>query len=186
MQAYGPDGLGALTVSGVPGYVELRKRLLPLAADFAVSLEVTDKTARNWGIWSNHKDTCRVGGTSSCCCYHLAMNWLSAWKALHPWLLMWDARSYLNYHAAAFRDHQLHSKGGDPCWSFFVCQWHDSSTCIRPAPIVIFIFPIAQQQQRPGGMYLHDLHDLPANQFVYCLIKEVRVRHLRMHSLVPS
>ncbi len=37
MQAYGPDGLGILTVAGVPGFVELRQRLLPLAQAFAVS-----------------------------------------------------------------------------------------------------------------------------------------------------
>lgn len=35
-QAFGPDGLGLLTVSGVPGYQELREQLLPLAAEFAV------------------------------------------------------------------------------------------------------------------------------------------------------
>ena len=38
VQAYGPDGLGLLTVAGVPGFVELRQRLLPLAQAFAVSL----------------------------------------------------------------------------------------------------------------------------------------------------
>lgn len=37
MQAYGPTGLGILTVSGVPGFTELRQRLLPLAQAFAVS-----------------------------------------------------------------------------------------------------------------------------------------------------
>ena len=37
MQAYGPDGLGILTVAGVPGFAELRQRLLPLAQAFAVS-----------------------------------------------------------------------------------------------------------------------------------------------------
>lgn len=36
LQAYGPDGLGLLTVAGVPGFVELRQRLLPLAQAFAV------------------------------------------------------------------------------------------------------------------------------------------------------
>ena len=35
-QAYGPDGLGILAVSGVPGLAELRQRLLPLAQAFAV------------------------------------------------------------------------------------------------------------------------------------------------------
>jgi hypothetical protein len=37
-QAYGPDGLGILTVSGVPGYEALRQRLLPLAEAFAVRI----------------------------------------------------------------------------------------------------------------------------------------------------
>jgi hypothetical protein len=46
VQAYGPEGLGALTVSGVPEYVELRKKLLPLAADFAVSLYNLDTEKR--------------------------------------------------------------------------------------------------------------------------------------------
>ena len=36
MQAYGPDGLGILTVAGVPGFAALRQRLLPLAQAFAV------------------------------------------------------------------------------------------------------------------------------------------------------
>ena len=29
-QAYGPNGLGALTIAGIPKYVELRQRLLPI------------------------------------------------------------------------------------------------------------------------------------------------------------
>jgi hypothetical protein len=36
-QGFGPDGLGALTISGIPGYVEMRQRLLPLAQQLAVS-----------------------------------------------------------------------------------------------------------------------------------------------------
>jgi hypothetical protein len=35
-QAYGTDGLGVLTVSGVPGFAELRRQLLPLAERIAV------------------------------------------------------------------------------------------------------------------------------------------------------
>lgn len=35
-QAYSADGLGVLTVSGVPGFPELRSRLLTLASSFAV------------------------------------------------------------------------------------------------------------------------------------------------------
>ncbi len=34
-EAYGKDGLGILTVSGVPGYVEKRRALLPLAQKLA-------------------------------------------------------------------------------------------------------------------------------------------------------
>lgn len=41
LQAYGPAGLGILTVSGVPGFAELRQRLLPLAQAFAVSAQCT-------------------------------------------------------------------------------------------------------------------------------------------------
>lgn len=36
-QAYGPDGLGILTIAGVPELPELRRRLLPLSARFVVS-----------------------------------------------------------------------------------------------------------------------------------------------------
>ncbi len=35
-RAFGASGLGIITVSGVPGFVELRRRLLPLASRFAV------------------------------------------------------------------------------------------------------------------------------------------------------
>lgn len=34
-EAFGPSGLGLLTVRNIPGYPELRKRMLPLAAAFA-------------------------------------------------------------------------------------------------------------------------------------------------------
>jgi hypothetical protein len=34
-RAYGPEGLGALTVSGIPEYAELREKLLPLAYNLA-------------------------------------------------------------------------------------------------------------------------------------------------------
>ena len=34
-KAYGVDGLGILTVEGVPGLAEVRRSLLPLAAKFA-------------------------------------------------------------------------------------------------------------------------------------------------------
>lgn len=37
LQGYGPNGLGIITVSGVPNFIELRRRLLPLAQQFAVS-----------------------------------------------------------------------------------------------------------------------------------------------------
>ena len=36
MQAYGHEGLGILTVAGVPAFAELREKLLPLAAEFVV------------------------------------------------------------------------------------------------------------------------------------------------------
>lgn len=37
LQGYGPNGLGIITISGVPNFQQLRQRLLPLAQDFAVS-----------------------------------------------------------------------------------------------------------------------------------------------------
>lgn len=45
LKAFGLDGLGALTVSNVPGYEELRSNLLPLAQAFAVSAATS---ARPW------------------------------------------------------------------------------------------------------------------------------------------
>lgn len=38
MQAYGPDGLGILTVAGIPTLPELRQQLLPLSNQFVVGL----------------------------------------------------------------------------------------------------------------------------------------------------
>jgi hypothetical protein len=35
MQAFGPEGLGALTVSGVEGYIEARRKLLELTPQLA-------------------------------------------------------------------------------------------------------------------------------------------------------
>lgn len=40
LRAYGPDGLGALTVSGIPEYVELREKLLRLSYTLAHLPEV--------------------------------------------------------------------------------------------------------------------------------------------------
>ena len=36
VQAYGHEGLGILAVAGVPAFPELRQKLLPLTAQFAV------------------------------------------------------------------------------------------------------------------------------------------------------
>ena len=46
IQAYGPNGLGILTVAGVPGFVELRQRLLTLSQDFAVGLPLHENLVR--------------------------------------------------------------------------------------------------------------------------------------------
>ena len=37
-QAYGPQGLGILTVAGIPGLPQMRQRLLPLTTQFVVRL----------------------------------------------------------------------------------------------------------------------------------------------------
>ena len=43
MQAYGPHGLGILSIAGIPGLPEMRRRLLPLSTQFVV---------RPWlGLW---------------------------------------------------------------------------------------------------------------------------------------
>lgn len=60
-QAYGPDGLGILTVSGVPGYMEKRKALLPLAQRVANMTDeqkqalVHEKSTYSFG-WSHGKE----------------------------------------------------------------------------------------------------------------------------------
>ena len=38
VQAYGPEGLGILTVAGVPSFLELRREVLPLTAEFVVRM----------------------------------------------------------------------------------------------------------------------------------------------------
>jgi hypothetical protein len=50
MQAFGPDGLGLLTVSGIPGFCQLRERLLPLAEAFAVSITPDLKRTLRLGV----------------------------------------------------------------------------------------------------------------------------------------
>ena len=59
--AFGPDGLGACVVSGVPGYPEARARLLPLASQLAelppASLAALEdpESRYNFG-WSHGKE----------------------------------------------------------------------------------------------------------------------------------
>jgi hypothetical protein len=60
-QAYGPDGLGALTIAGIPGYSSARKSLIPLSHTLAhlpddkkVALEHPD-SMYNVG-WSHGKE----------------------------------------------------------------------------------------------------------------------------------
>jgi hypothetical protein len=38
-EAYGPDGLGALTISGIPGFVQQREELLPLGHSVRKNIE---------------------------------------------------------------------------------------------------------------------------------------------------
>ena len=41
-QGFGDEGLGIVTISGVPGFAELRARLLPMAAQLAVGCPFTE------------------------------------------------------------------------------------------------------------------------------------------------
>lgn len=66
VQAYGSEGLGILTVSGVPGYPDMRQRLLPLAAKFAdlpdeIKLRYEDiESLYNFG-WSHGRESLENG-----------------------------------------------------------------------------------------------------------------------------
>jgi hypothetical protein len=66
MQGFGPDGLGIVTVSSVPGFPRLRERLLPLAAAVA-ALPDADKArledpASNYNVgWSHGKEALEGG-----------------------------------------------------------------------------------------------------------------------------
>lgn len=60
-QAYGPGGLGALTISGIPNYSELRQKLLPLAHKLAHLPEERKKLLEHepsmWNAgWSHGKE----------------------------------------------------------------------------------------------------------------------------------
>jgi isopenicillin N synthase-like dioxygenase len=60
-QAYGPGGLGALTISGIPSYTELRAKLLPLAHKLAHLPEDRKKLLEHepsmWNAgWSHGKE----------------------------------------------------------------------------------------------------------------------------------
>jgi isopenicillin N synthase-like dioxygenase len=51
--AFGPNGLGALSIAGIPNYVELRKRLLPLGHTLAhASSEVKSKLEHEPSLWN--------------------------------------------------------------------------------------------------------------------------------------
>jgi len=60
-KAFGPDGLGAIAISGVPRYVELRQRLLPLGHTLAHAPESVRKSLEHepslWNVgWSHGKE----------------------------------------------------------------------------------------------------------------------------------
>jgi len=65
-QGFGPDGLGIVTVSGVPDFPALRRRLLPLAAALAalpdgVKSQLED-AASNYNVgWSHGKEALEGG-----------------------------------------------------------------------------------------------------------------------------
>lgn len=65
-EAFGPDGLGLLTVSGVPGYAEARGALLPLASRLAAldegELARMEDPEGNWNFgWSHGRETLEGG-----------------------------------------------------------------------------------------------------------------------------
>jgi len=65
-EAFGPDGLGLLTVSGVPGYEEARRALLPLASRLAAldaeDLARIEDPEGNWNFgWSHGRETLEGG-----------------------------------------------------------------------------------------------------------------------------
>eukprot|EP00775_Hariotina_reticulata_P002002 gene2002-2324_t len=65
-QGFGPDGLGVITVSGVPGYVERREALLPLADSFAKLPAAAKQACENedsqYNVgWSHGKESLRNG-----------------------------------------------------------------------------------------------------------------------------
>ena len=53
--AYGPGGIGLLTISGVPGFVDLRQKLLPLASRLAVRAHAPRQVT-----WCGAGHPCRV------------------------------------------------------------------------------------------------------------------------------
>lgn len=66
LQAYGPSGLGIATVSGVPGYEQLRQGLLPLAAKLAALPQATLSALEDPGSrfsfgWSCGRETLEGG-----------------------------------------------------------------------------------------------------------------------------
>lgn len=64
-RAYGMEGVGVLTVKNVPGFVEARKRMLPLAREFALLPEevkskyVHEESYYSFG-WSHGKENVSI------------------------------------------------------------------------------------------------------------------------------
>lgn len=53
LQAYGPDGLGALTIAGIPGYAEARRALIPMSHKLAhLSDEEKAKLEHEESMWN--------------------------------------------------------------------------------------------------------------------------------------
>lgn len=66
MQGFGPDGLGVITVSGVPGFEERREALLPLANSFAnlpaAAKHACENEDSQYNVgWSHGKESLRNG-----------------------------------------------------------------------------------------------------------------------------
>jgi hypothetical protein len=69
--AFGPEGLGIILVDGVPGYVEKRAALLPLASRLAAlpseALAAMEDPASHWNFGWSHGQERLEGGRSGAC-----------------------------------------------------------------------------------------------------------------------
>ena len=84
LRAYGPSGLGALTVSGIPEYVELRERLLLLSYTLAhlpevfvyfVFLALVGCISLETVVCALSLDVCSIATPGRSVTYHVTVQW---------------------------------------------------------------------------------------------------------------